>query len=924
MKADKRCIGSDRITICWLLFINMFLCVGCVFAQGTQRQYLSGIGPDSEVLWDFYCSAGRRSGQWDKIPVPSQWELQGFGSYNYGHDRDRSDEQGRYRMNFSVPVEWNGKRIRLVFEGVMTDTLVKVNGIQAGEVHQGGFYEFSYDITDLVKFDDDNQLEVLVSKVSSNSSVESAERKADYWVFGGIYRPVYLEAVPAESIVRTAIDAKADGRFRMDVYLDGISTCDQLSAQILNGQDKPVGEVFACSIKEAQGQSTMQVDVSNPELWTAETPNLYKVRVDLKCKQQVVHTVTEKFGFRSFEVREKGLYLNGQRVMLKGVNRHSFRPDSGRCLGARDDIDDVKLIKSMNMNAVRCSHYPPNRTFLQACDELGLYVLDELAGWQKPPYKTEIGKKLVKEMVVRDVNHACILFWDNGNEGGWNTDLDGEFALYDPQNRPVLHPWGKFSGLDTDHYESYGSTLNKLKGPMPFMPTEFLHGLYDGGHGAGLADYWNAMKKSPYGAGGFLWVLADEGVVRTDLNGRIDTDGNHAPDGIVGPYHQKEASFYTIRDIWSPVQVNLDQSDFDGTVLVENCYDFTNLNRISFTWQLVNFVAIDSSESGHVVYRKGTQKGPDIAPGQQGMLQLSMPNDWRKQDCLYLTATDWNGLDLWTWSVPLKSRSELAADGSKAAIGQFDVVTADGVVTVTAGKYEYTFGASDGLLRQVSVGGRVLDISNGPRRVPVEELNQEPVVSCSETDVVYTIAAKGSGGLDAFCWKIYPVGELTLEYEYTIEGDYDNFGVSFDMPESSFKSMRWLGQGPCRVWKNRLHGGCLDVWQRDYNQGVPGSVWDYPVFGGFYADVIWLDLDTQSGSVYVYPEADDLYCRVGALWNGPDPQNTRVVPIEGDLSFLHAISPIGTKFMRASNLGPSGQKTTANGKYKGRLRFQFE
>ena len=136
-----------------------------------------------------------------------------------------------------------------------------------------------------------------------------------------------------------------------------------------------------------------------------------------------------------------------------------------------------------------------------------------------PSYDTEIGVKLVKEMVIRDVSHPCILFWDNANEGGWNFDLDDDFALYDPQQRPVLHPWEKFSGIDTDHYESYASTLNKLNSDLLSMPTEFLHGLYDGGHGAGLEDYWNAILASPKGAGGFLWVLADEGVVRTDQGG---------------------------------------------------------------------------------------------------------------------------------------------------------------------------------------------------------------------------------------------------------------------------------------------------------------------------------------------------------------------------------------------------------------------
>ena len=181
------------------------------------------------------------------------------------------------------------------------------------------------------------------------------------------------------------------------------------------------------------------------------------------------------------------------------------------------------------MNAVRMSHYPPDEHFLDACDELGLYVLDELAGWQKPPYDTEIGKKLVKEMVTRDVCHPCILFWDNGNEGGWNRELDDQFALYDPQKRTVLHPWENFGGIDTDHYENYDSTQKKLSGSTLFMPTEFLHGLYDGGHGAGLDDYWNLTLASPMGAGGFLWALVDEGVVRTDKNGADRRRRQHGP-----------------------------------------------------------------------------------------------------------------------------------------------------------------------------------------------------------------------------------------------------------------------------------------------------------------------------------------------------------------------------------------------------------
>jgi hypothetical protein len=168
----------------------------------------------------------------------------------------------------------------------------------------------------------------------------------------------------------------------------------------------------------------------------------------------------QRFGFRTVELRlHDGIYVNGKKAMLKGVCRHSEWPESGRTLSKAISIMDVNLMKDMNMNAVRMSHYPPDQHFLDVCDSLGLFVLDELTGWQNK-YDTAVGKKLVKEMVVRDVNHPAIIIWDNGNEGGWNTALDDQFKLYDPQNRVILHPWAKFNGTDTRHYPDYNYVVN--------------------------------------------------------------------------------------------------------------------------------------------------------------------------------------------------------------------------------------------------------------------------------------------------------------------------------------------------------------------------------------------------------------------------------------------------------------------------------
>ena len=321
-------------------------------------------------------------------------------------------------------------------------------------------------------------------------------------------------------------------------------------------------------------------------MWTAETPNLYSVKFSLDDNDDRSTSSTERFGFRTFEVRPRdGLYLNGHKIVLKGINRHSFNPKTGRTLTRAQNYADARLIKGANMNAVRMSHYPPDPAFLEAADELGLYVLDELAGWQGF-YDTPTGARLIGQIVRRDVNHPSILFWDNGNEGGWNRENDGEFDRWDPQRRPVLHPWAMYSGINTDHYENYDSTVRLSAGPDIFMPTEFLHGLYDGGIGAGLRDYWNVMGRSPTVAGGFFWAFADEGIERTDRNGRIDNMGNAAPDGIVGAHHEKEGSYFAVKEIWSPVESARSAVRRRRLEMhVENRYDFINLERCSLTWR---------------------------------------------------------------------------------------------------------------------------------------------------------------------------------------------------------------------------------------------------------------------------------------------------------------------------------------------------
>lgn len=426
----------------WLFFV---LFTFTLHAQQTEKQFLSGTDSKHTVTWDFFCTDGRNSGQWSTIEVPSHWEQQGFGTYNYGRDYVTygknfrfADEQGKYRHTFEVPSDWQGKTIELVFEGSMTDTEVKINGQLAGEIHQGAFYRFKYDITDKLLFGEENLLEVTVSKMSSDHSVNRAERYADYWIFGGIFRPVYLQALPKQHIAKAAITAEADGSFSAEVTLEGLEKTAELAATITDQSGNIVSQ-FTTTAKKNKQKVILSEKLENVNLWTSETPHLYHLTLNLAHKGEQLHEIHERFGFRTIEIKQgDGIYLNGTKIKLKGVNRHAFWPETGRSLTPQIDLNDILLIKEMNMNAVRTAHYPPDPSFLDLCDSLGLYVMDELAGWQNA-YDTEPGEKLVKELVERDLNHPSILFWSNGNEGGTNKELDDDFGMYDPSGRPVLH-----------------------------------------------------------------------------------------------------------------------------------------------------------------------------------------------------------------------------------------------------------------------------------------------------------------------------------------------------------------------------------------------------------------------------------------------------------------------------------------------------
>ena len=829
------------------------------------------------------------------------------------------------------------------------------NYIVVNNPHQGGFYEFSYDVTtNVVVGASTNVLNSIASEWSANTSVNQAEREADYWNFSGIFRPVYLEAMPPENIQRLAVDAQASGLINVNVFLSGITNNCEVVASVTDTNNVQLGS-FTNTVTAGETNVLLSTTLPSPQLWSAEFPNLYTLTVQLMdTNYSPIHTVTNLIGFRTITFSNTvGYLINGKKVVLRGVTRHEFWPNAGRTTSLSECDLDIGLIKDMNFNAVRMSHYPPNKLFLQECDRLGLYIFDELGGWQHA-YDNTVGPELVREMVIRDVNHPCILAWDNGNEGGWNTALDGDFALWDPQNRHVNHPGagtGTFNNVVDDHYPAYSTFTGELGSGLPVcLPTEILHANYDGGGGASLSDYWDLMRTAPNGGGMFTWAFLDEGLVRDDEGGQIDVQDMKAPDGIVGPYRQPEASYYSYKFTYNPAQVSMGPipgAAFNGTLPVENRFAFTSLNQCTYDWQLgwypdandpsnIFNTSTNALAGGLLVaLDSGNFAGPNVAPGTTGSLVLpGFPaNGGTNYDVLRLTATDPLGSNLYTWTWPLHTPAQihdrvLGAVSLSAPVNSAGTNTAE--IIVTNGPRVFHFSKTTGMIDSLTVSNQPVSFTNGPV-LAAGSWGTVTVTNYSDGTNYIVMANNISSSPNAFQWCLRPDGWLKLTYVYTLTGSQNFMGIAFNYPSNNVTGMSWLGRGPYRVYKNRLVGQEVFVHTKSYNFTWTGqgaliapttTPWVYPEFEGYHGQLNWATLQTTEQPVTFVTTASNLFFCV-LTPPAVDVANINPVYPTGNISFLDGIAPQGTKTQPPSSYAPSSGLNTATGLYSNEVDFFF-
>lgn len=610
------------------------------------------------LLSDFF-KADFDDHEWSPISVPSNWEMQGFEEPHYY--RPDSSKVGLYREEFTLPEAWKDRQVIVHFEGVSFGYTLYVNGEKAGSF-QHAFLPCQFDITPYIHYDEKNTLALRVYRDHDEREFDCN----DDWALSGIYRDVYLFSPDRYHIDRYSITTRLnpvkkaaviEGQLEIRLFrhnhgsehLDHRELFKPMAVKlVLSDADGTVltdrTEAVSWITPRVVPSHTFSLPVANAHYWNAEHPYLYGLSITLMTDGRVSHTVKQKVGLREVSVEGGVLRINGQPVKLRGVCRHELFPEVGRALREHHWLQDIQLMKAGNMNAVRCSHYPPHPRFLELCDEYGFYVLDEVPigfgeSLQNDPVMQGPMLSRALRTVERDRNHPCVIIWDIGNENPLYSLQETAAQLVKKMDttRPLLYPGENFLGLNKSFASGYADFMDiiawhyphneeiqrdleddRIQKPMIF--TEINHA-----QDAAFSDFqakWQMIESSDKMAGAMIWLWADQGIIRK-VNGRevvdsyadisavrgrhtvlsgdvwlddntiIDSHGPDGTDGIVYADRRPQTDYYEARKVYAPICISQEyitlNSDGQIPLTIENRYDFTNLNQMAGCWKfLVN------------------------------------------------------------------------------------------------------------------------------------------------------------------------------------------------------------------------------------------------------------------------------------------------------------------------------------------------
>ncbi len=634
---------------------------------------------------DFYKENFDVSG-WDEIPVPANWQMHSYGypqftNYIYPFPVDSSiaivksnfesidgsyinyapiphdfNPVGSYRLDFDLPEDWENREVIIHFGAVKSAFYLWVNGVKVG-YSQGSKLPAEFNITEYVK-PGKNLLAAEVYRFSDGSYLEDQ----DFWRVSGFERDIYLVGQPKTSVIDFEMTALLDetyqnGVFDSDVILKNFGSQAQsleIRFVIYDGDMQAIFREEKSSIIEGEKSDNIQFNTTIDQVnhWSAEKPNLYSATITLLKDGEEIQSIHQKIGFRSVEIKNGLLLVNGKTIYLKGVNRHDHHPVRAHYVTREDMEAELAIMKKFNINAIRTAHYPNDPIFYELCNEYGFYVMDEANieahghgftprdGLGNDPRFGKAIMERTQRMVQRDKNYSCIIMWSLGNEIGPGKNMGKAYQwIKENDYRPVhyetayLNENYEANDVISNMYWSIDDIKNKYLDQYPEKP--FIWCEYGHAHGNSLGhlkELWDFSYAHDQLQGGFIWDYRDQGLLKTTPDGieyfayggdfepeGIHNDGNNCADGIVGSDLTLRPSIWEVKKAYQNVWFNT-IDEIPGHYKLENRFFFTDLSEYNYSWELL--------EEGEVIL-SGKMESVSAAPGTETHIRIEELSDFK-------------------------------------------------------------------------------------------------------------------------------------------------------------------------------------------------------------------------------------------------------------------------------------------------------
>ncbi|NVK52351.1 MAG: DUF4981 domain-containing protein [Flavobacteriaceae bacterium] len=889
---------------------------------------------------------------WKNIKVPSNWEVEGFGVPIYvNHQYEFSDYKamvaddmelvdriypknpgkvphtynpvGSYRRDFTIDKSWNGKEIFLHIGAMKSGGFVWLNGKYIG-YSQGSKLPSEFNITKAAKRGK-NTIAIQIFRWTDGSYLEAQ----DFWRISGIERDVYIYAQPKVRIqdfeVVSTLDASyKNGVLELDINLQNHNKRAKeivVSYQLFDNKNILVENNKNLSIKGNSNTVSFKTIVNTVKPWSAEHPNLYSLRIITKdTKDKIIEITEHKIGFRSVEIKNGLLLVNGQRITLKGVNAHEADPNTGHVLSESVLLKDVQMWKENNINAVRLAHYPRSSRFYELCDLYGIYVVDEANIESHGMYygKYSLAKKenwtkahvdRMLRMVKRDKNHPSVIIWSMGNEAGNGTIFyQGYKAIkkLDKSKRPVQYE-RTYKERDINLFDMDWNTdiivpqypspatfekIGKNQTDRPFIPSEYAHAM--GNSTGNFADYWEIIERYDNLQGGFIWDWVDQAIWKTNKKGEkfyayggdfgknMPTDNTFLNNGIVFPDRTPQPALYEVKKAHEFINfkhLGINKQN-ELRILVENLYDFTNLNHFNFTAVV---------KANGTVLKTSTFNNLNVTTHTSKVIHLPLSEITFKENTEYfveLHATTKN-----KWGI-LPSNFEVAREQlllaskykKKAVVAtksaEIHIKNSYKELTLNSADFSVRFNKNNGQITSFTYKKKEIlhnkkgptinfwrpptdnDLGSGMERRNIEWKNAS--LNHTTTSFTYKVLEKNKvevhvnyklPGVKTTHSTVYTVfGNGTIKVENTLDktnykADIPRVGMRMQLAKE-FDNVTYYGRGPWENYQDRNTSTFVDVFQQKVaNFYVP---YIRPQENGNRTDVRWMALaNTQNNGVLV-------------------------------------------------------------------------